>query len=103
MLCCDHSVSLSLWFRYRYDLEEFPSMLYGVKSRAQSYDTWAKRVSEALAADHKSKKGKPGRHTFRSLWLFYENSFLIFTFWIIQFVRSVLQFWLSAYGKSDFF
>lgn len=46
------------FFRYRYDLEEFPSMLYGVKLRAQSYDTWAKRVSEALAADHKNKKGR---------------------------------------------
>jgi len=45
-------------FRYRYDLEEFPSMLYGVKTRAQSYDTWAKRVTEALAADQKNKKGK---------------------------------------------
>lgn len=33
-------------------------MLYGVKSRAQSYDTWAKRVTEALAADNKSKKGQ---------------------------------------------
>lgn len=33
-------------------------MLYGVKSRAQSYDTWAKRVTEALAADHKNKKGR---------------------------------------------
>uniref|UniRef100_A0A669EAR0 [histone H3]-trimethyl-L-lysine(4) demethylase n=1 Tax=Oreochromis niloticus TaxID=8128 RepID=A0A669EAR0_ORENI len=43
--------------RYRYDLEEFPSMLYGVKTRAQSYDTWAKRVTEALAADQKNKKG----------------------------------------------
>lgn len=32
-------------------------MLYGVKTRAQSYDTWAKRVTEALAADQKSKKG----------------------------------------------
>uniref|UniRef100_A0AAX7TQZ3 [histone H3]-trimethyl-L-lysine(4) demethylase n=1 Tax=Astatotilapia calliptera TaxID=8154 RepID=A0AAX7TQZ3_ASTCA len=42
--------------RYRYDLEEFPSMLYGVKTRAQSYDTWAKRVTEALAADQKNKK-----------------------------------------------
>lgn len=31
-------------------------MLYGVKSRAQSYDTWAKRVSEALSADQKNKK-----------------------------------------------
>uniref|UniRef100_A0A671V7W5 [histone H3]-trimethyl-L-lysine(4) demethylase n=1 Tax=Sparus aurata TaxID=8175 RepID=A0A671V7W5_SPAAU len=42
--------------KYRYDLEEFPSMLYGVKTRAQSYDTWSKRVTEALAADQKSKK-----------------------------------------------
>lgn len=33
-------------------------MLYGVKSRAQSYDTWAKRITEALAADHKNKKGR---------------------------------------------
>lgn len=43
--------------RYRYDLEEFPSMMFGVKARAQSYDTWSKRVGEALAADQKSKKG----------------------------------------------
>lgn len=46
-----------IYFRYRYDLEEFPSMLYGVKTRAQSYDTWSKRVTEALAADQKNKKG----------------------------------------------
>lgn len=32
-------------------------MLFGVKARAQSYDTWSKRVTEALAADQKSKKG----------------------------------------------
>lgn len=47
----------TIYFRYRYDLEEFPSMLYGVKTRAQSYDTWSKRVTEALAADQKNKKG----------------------------------------------
>lgn len=47
----------SMCFRYRYDLEEFPAMLYGVKTRAQSYDTWAKRVSDGLAADQKNKKG----------------------------------------------
>jgi len=46
-----------MYFRYRYDLEEFPSMLYRVKIRAQSYDTWSKRVTEALAADQKNKKG----------------------------------------------
>lgn len=31
-------------------------MLYGVKTRAQSYDTWSKRVTEALSADQKNKK-----------------------------------------------
>lgn len=53
---CDNFFS-NPCFRYRYDLEEFPSMLYGVKARAQSYDTWAKRVAEALSADQKNKKG----------------------------------------------
>ncbi|KAM3588026.1 uncharacterized protein V6R79_019360 [Siganus canaliculatus] len=54
-LCdCPHG---SKCLRYRYDLEEFPAMLYGVKTRAQSYDTWSKRVTEALAADQKNKKG----------------------------------------------
>lgn len=32
-------------------------MLYGVKTRAQAYETWSKRVTEALAADQKNKKG----------------------------------------------
>ncbi|KAJ8006852.1 hypothetical protein DPEC_G00111520 [Dallia pectoralis] len=62
LVCLHHSKELcdcpmgNKCLRYRYDLEEFPSMLHGVKSRAQSYDTWAKRVAEALAADHKNKK-----------------------------------------------
>lgn len=37
-------------------------MLHGVKTRAQSYDTWAKRVTEALAADQKNKKGFTNYH-----------------------------------------
>uniref|UniRef100_A0A8D3DF56 [histone H3]-trimethyl-L-lysine(4) demethylase n=1 Tax=Scophthalmus maximus TaxID=52904 RepID=A0A8D3DF56_SCOMX len=63
LVCLHHSADLcdcplgNKCLRYRYDLEEFPSMLYGVKTRAQSYDTWAKRVTEALAADQKNKKG----------------------------------------------
>uniref|UniRef100_A0A8C6KGG8 [histone H3]-trimethyl-L-lysine(4) demethylase n=1 Tax=Nothobranchius furzeri TaxID=105023 RepID=A0A8C6KGG8_NOTFU len=54
LVCLHHAKDLcdcplgNKCLRYRYDLEEFPSMLYGVKTRAQSYDTWAKRVSEAL-------------------------------------------------------
>uniref|UniRef100_A0AAQ5Z887 [histone H3]-trimethyl-L-lysine(4) demethylase n=1 Tax=Amphiprion ocellaris TaxID=80972 RepID=A0AAQ5Z887_AMPOC len=55
LVCLHHATDLcdcpmgNKCLRYRYDLEEFPSMLYGVKTRAQSYDTWAKRVTEALA------------------------------------------------------
>ncbi|MEQ2195173.1 hypothetical protein XENOCAPTIV_008538 [Xenoophorus captivus] len=62
LVCLHHTKDLcdcplgSKCLRYRYDLEEFPSMLYGVKTRAQSYETWAKRVAEALAADQKNKK-----------------------------------------------
>lgn len=37
-------------------------MLFGVKARAQSYDTWSKRVTEALSADQKSKKGSITPH-----------------------------------------
>ncbi|KAJ8393997.1 hypothetical protein AAFF_G00055300 [Aldrovandia affinis] len=62
LVCLHHAADLcdcplgNKCLRYRYALDEFPSMLHGVKSRAQSYDTWAKRVSEALSADHKNKK-----------------------------------------------
>lgn len=43
--------------RYRYTLDELPSMLYGVKERAQSYDTWVSKVGEALEAELNHKKG----------------------------------------------
>uniref|UniRef100_A0A8C9VNP2 Lysine-specific demethylase 5A n=1 Tax=Scleropages formosus TaxID=113540 RepID=A0A8C9VNP2_SCLFO len=52
---CDCPVT-NKCLRYRYAMDEFPAMLHGVKLRAQSYDTWAKRVTEALSADHKNKK-----------------------------------------------
>uniref|UniRef100_A0A670JLC7 [histone H3]-trimethyl-L-lysine(4) demethylase n=1 Tax=Podarcis muralis TaxID=64176 RepID=A0A670JLC7_PODMU len=42
--------------RYRYPLEDFPSLLYGVKVRAQSYDTWVSRVTDALSANLNHKK-----------------------------------------------
>uniref|UniRef100_A0A4W4H5K7 [histone H3]-trimethyl-L-lysine(4) demethylase n=1 Tax=Electrophorus electricus TaxID=8005 RepID=A0A4W4H5K7_ELEEL len=62
LVCLHHAAELcdcplaNKCLRFRYDQEEFPAMLYGVKSRAQSYDTWAKRVSDAMGADHKNKK-----------------------------------------------
>ncbi|XP_078076448.1 lysine-specific demethylase 5A isoform X2 [Mustelus asterias] len=42
--------------RYRYTLDELPSMLYGVKERAQSYDNWVGKVREALEAELNRKK-----------------------------------------------
>uniref|UniRef100_A0A3Q2Z498 [histone H3]-trimethyl-L-lysine(4) demethylase n=1 Tax=Hippocampus comes TaxID=109280 RepID=A0A3Q2Z498_HIPCM len=63
LVCLHHAADLcdcplsNKCLRYRYDLEELPAMLQGVKNRAQSYDTWAKRINEALAADQKNKKG----------------------------------------------
>uniref|UniRef100_A0A673LNP8 Lysine-specific demethylase 5A n=1 Tax=Sinocyclocheilus rhinocerous TaxID=307959 RepID=A0A673LNP8_9TELE len=62
LVCLHHAAELcscaasNKCLRFRYDQDEFPAMLYGVKSRAQSYDTWAKRVTETLAADNKSKR-----------------------------------------------
>ncbi|TRY84045.1 hypothetical protein DNTS_021075 [Danionella cerebrum] len=53
-LCsCAHS---SRTLRFRYDQEEYSAMLSGVQSRAQSYEFWAKRVTEALDPDTKNKK-----------------------------------------------
>ncbi|KAM8973595.1 lysine-specific demethylase 5A isoform 2-T2 [Pelodytes ibericus] len=42
--------------RFRYSLEDFPLLLHGVKSRAQSYDTWVNRVNESLTASLNHKK-----------------------------------------------
>lgn len=51
-------LSFSHTIRYRYPLEDLPSLLYGVKVRAQSYDTWVSRVTEALSANLNHKKGQ---------------------------------------------
>ncbi|XP_053321235.1 lysine-specific demethylase 5A isoform X2 [Spea bombifrons] len=42
--------------RYRYSLEDLPALLHGVKLRAQSYDIWVSRVTEALTASLNHKK-----------------------------------------------
>ncbi|XP_069619062.1 lysine-specific demethylase 5A isoform X2 [Ranitomeya imitator] len=52
---CDCPVQ-SKCLRYRYSLEDFPALLYGVKLRAQSYDTWVGRVTDALTASLNHKK-----------------------------------------------
>ena len=46
-----------LCFRYRYTLQELPSMLLRLKRRADSFDNWATEVKGALdPADHKVGK-----------------------------------------------
>ncbi|XP_072408539.1 lysine-specific demethylase 5A isoform X1 [Chiloscyllium punctatum] len=46
----------NLCLRYRYTLDELPSMLYGVKERAQSYDNWVSKVREVMEAEFNHKK-----------------------------------------------
>ncbi|XP_053574799.1 lysine-specific demethylase 5A isoform X2 [Bombina bombina] len=42
--------------RFRYSVEDLPSLLHGVKSRAQSYELWVSRATEALTASLNHKK-----------------------------------------------
>ncbi|XP_077123127.1 lysine-specific demethylase 5A isoform X1 [Ranitomeya variabilis] len=62
LVCLHHVEELcacpvqSKCLRYRYSLEDFPALLYGVKLRAQSYDTWVGRVTDALTASLNHKK-----------------------------------------------
>ena len=70
-----------LLFRYRYPLEDLPSLLYGVKVRAQSYDTWVSRVTEALSANFNHKKG--------SVSSFFNQTLKWFSLWKRSFVSCV--------------
>ncbi|XP_073400283.1 lysine-specific demethylase 5A isoform X2 [Dendrobates tinctorius] len=62
LVCLHHVEELcacpvqSKCLRYRYSLQDFPALLYGVKMRAQSYDTWVGRVTDALTASLNHKK-----------------------------------------------
>nr|XP_014348079.1 PREDICTED: lysine-specific demethylase 5A [Latimeria chalumnae] len=62
LVCLHHAMNLcscpmhKKCLRYRYSDDDLPCMLYGVKARAQSYDTWTNRVIEALEADQNHKK-----------------------------------------------
>lgn len=56
-----NSVSLScLLCRYRYTLDELLAMLYRLKVRAESFDSWANRVKEALEQEEGNKIGQLG-------------------------------------------
>lgn len=44
--------------RYRYTLDELPTMLHRLKVRAESFDNWTTKVRAALEADVDEKIGK---------------------------------------------
>ncbi|KAE8613560.1 hypothetical protein XENTR_v10007759 [Xenopus tropicalis] len=62
LVCLNHAEELcscpmqNKCLRYRYSLEDLPSLLYGVKLRAQSYESWVNRVTDALSASLNHKK-----------------------------------------------
>ncbi|KAG8554654.1 hypothetical protein GDO81_003858 [Engystomops pustulosus] len=43
------------YLRYRYTLDELPAMLYKLKIRAESFDTWANKVRRALELQNGAK------------------------------------------------
>lgn len=51
-------VLCSLCLRYRYTLDELLAMLHRLKVRAESFDSWANRVKEALEQEEGSKIGQ---------------------------------------------
>ena len=44
--------------RYRYTLDELPTMLHKLKIRAESFDTWANKVRVALEVEDGRKRSE---------------------------------------------
>ncbi|XP_046896383.1 lysine-specific demethylase 5C isoform X1 [Hypomesus transpacificus] len=63
LVCLYHTLDLcscptnKLYLRYRYTLDELLSMLHRLKVRAESFDSWANRVKEALEQEEGNKIG----------------------------------------------
>uniref|UniRef100_A0A673M2N1 [histone H3]-trimethyl-L-lysine(4) demethylase n=1 Tax=Sinocyclocheilus rhinocerous TaxID=307959 RepID=A0A673M2N1_9TELE len=61
LVCLYHSQDLcscpseKLYLRYRYTLDELLAMLHRLKVRAESFDSWANRVKEALEQEEGNK------------------------------------------------
>lgn len=61
LVCLYHAQDLcscpseKLYLRYRYTLDELLAMLHRLKVRAESFDSWANRVKEALEQDEGNK------------------------------------------------
>ncbi|XP_056629138.1 lysine-specific demethylase 5C isoform X2 [Triplophysa dalaica] len=63
LVCLYHAQDLcscsteKLYLRYRYTLDELLAMLHRLKVRAESFDSWANRVKEALEQEEGNKIG----------------------------------------------
>ncbi|XP_012675565.2 lysine-specific demethylase 5C isoform X3 [Clupea harengus] len=63
LVCLYHTEDLcscpsdKLYLRYRYTLDELLAMLHKLKVRAESFDSWANRVKEALEQEEGSRIG----------------------------------------------
>uniref|UniRef100_A0A8C7K317 [histone H3]-trimethyl-L-lysine(4) demethylase n=1 Tax=Oncorhynchus kisutch TaxID=8019 RepID=A0A8C7K317_ONCKI len=63
LVCLYHTQDLcncptdKLYLRYRYTLDELLAMLHRLKVRAESFDSWANRVKEALEQEEGNKTG----------------------------------------------
>uniref|UniRef100_A0A9J8CH87 Lysine-specific demethylase 5D n=1 Tax=Cyprinus carpio carpio TaxID=630221 RepID=A0A9J8CH87_CYPCA len=68
LVCLYHAQDLcscpseKLYLRYRYTLDELLAMLHRLKVRAESFDSWANRVKEALEQEEGNKIGKYEYH-----------------------------------------
>uniref|UniRef100_A0A673Y2E7 [histone H3]-trimethyl-L-lysine(4) demethylase n=1 Tax=Salmo trutta TaxID=8032 RepID=A0A673Y2E7_SALTR len=64
LVCLYHTQDLcncptdKLYLRYRYTLDELLAMLHRLKVRAESFDSWANRVKEALEQEEGNKTGQ---------------------------------------------
>ncbi|KAF8765195.1 Lysine-specific demethylase 5C like protein [Argiope bruennichi] len=56
-ICQVNTIPRSTSVRYRYTLDELPTMLYRLKVRAESFDCWSTKVQNALNAESKNKLG----------------------------------------------
>uniref|UniRef100_A0A8C7JNN6 [histone H3]-trimethyl-L-lysine(4) demethylase n=1 Tax=Oncorhynchus kisutch TaxID=8019 RepID=A0A8C7JNN6_ONCKI len=68
LVCLYHTQDLcncptdKLYLRYRYTLDELLAMLHRLKVRAESFDSWANRVKEALEQEEGNKTGQNYTH-----------------------------------------
>lgn len=73
--------------RYRYTLDELLAMLHRLKVRAESFDSWASRVKEALEQEEGNKTSEEALLHWGYLQSIVGNlliSFKMFLFWKLK-------------------